>query len=360
MKEFRQRRLLVLIVTGACLGVVGWAATRRLIKQKASSPQTVSEQASARAQPCDRTQASTVAEPTTIDAHVIAGGGGGSSGGSIKIEGTIGEASASRAMSGGSMTLRGGFWSVLGNATETAPSVTVTVSPVTVSASGPDLVYTFTRFGSSAGALTVSFSVAGTAALGTHYTQTGAAGFNSSNGTIAITPASTSASITVHPIPASTSELNRTIILMVTAGAGYNLDNPNVAIGTIAYDNTPVINPPIILTEENTNNAAALDSVTFVRAPFRVVDDHNFSSDHVTRVILFTSYLGLTQPSASLDVRGGGFDLPIESVGPILIGGVHASYIVVRLPQNLPPGDLLLTVSLGNATSSATILSIAP
>lgn len=295
-----------------------------------------------------------------INRHVIAGGGGSSSGGNMRIEGTIGEAGASRLMSAGSMTLAGGFWSIEGNAGNALPSITVTVSPATVGANGPDLVYTFTRFGSSAGTLTINFSVGGTATLGTHYTETGAATFNSSSGTINIAPATSTTNMIVHPNPTSTSDLDRTIIITLTGASGYNVDNPNVAVGTIVYDNTAVVSPPVILTEANTNNAAALDSVTFVRTPLTVGDNHNFSSDHTTRVILFTSYLALTQPSSNLSVRAGGVDLPVENVGPILIDAVHASYIIVRLPQNLPPGDLLLTVSVGGATSSATILSIAP
>ena len=363
MKRFQQQRVFLLILAGACLFAVGLATSRRLIERQTSvkSPHIFSDHSdSAGTQPRLETQATAAPDPGPIEAHVIAGGGGTSTGGSIRIEGTVGETGASRAMSGGSMTLKGGFWSILANTADTAPAVNITVSPFSTSKTGVDLVYTFTRFGSSGSAISVKFSVGGTATLGTHYNQTGATSFDSSSGTVTIPQGNTTAAVNVHPIPSSTSEVDRTIILTVTTGSGYNIDNPSVAIGTIVYDNTPVGNPPIIFTEENTTNAAALDSVTFVRAPFRVVDEHNFSSDHITRVILFTSYLGLTQPSASLVVRAGGFDLPVENVGPILIGSVHASYIVVRLPQNLAPGDLLLTVSLGNATSSATILKIAP
>jgi hypothetical protein len=62
-----------------------------------------------------------------IDRHVIAGGGGTSSGGSIRVDGTVGEVGASKPMTGGSLTLNGGFWNTLdGTAT---PSPTPTPSP---------------------------------------------------------------------------------------------------------------------------------------------------------------------------------------------------------------------------------------
>jgi hypothetical protein len=118
-----------------------------------------------------------------------------------------------------------------------------------------------------------------------------------------------------------------------------------------------------LLIEEGTiNRAVALDSVTFVRGPFRVLTDHNFSADHHTRVILFTSNLGLSQPDPSvLSVQASGFPLMVENVGPLLgVPGLVASYIVVRLPDGLPPGDLLLTITLRGVTSNIATLSISP
>ena len=49
--------------------------------------------------------------------------------------------------------------------------------------------------------------------------------------------------------------------------------------------------------QRDVNRAVALDSMTFVRGPFRILDDHNLSADHHTRAIIFTSNLGLTQPN---------------------------------------------------------------
>jgi hypothetical protein len=116
---------------------------------------------------------------------------------------------------------------------------------------------------------------------------------------------------------------------------------------------------PVILLETLTNNAAALDSVTFVRGPFRVTDDHNFSGDHLTRIIIFTA--PLANADQTLAVRASGIDLPVEGVGNVTgVTGLNASYIVVKLPQGLPTGDLALTVTLRGITSNSPTLTIIP
>src|SRR5207247_8853970 len=48
-----------------------------------------------------------------VDRSVIGGGGGTSTGGSFKIEGSAAEVSASKTLSGGALTLNGGFWDTL-------------------------------------------------------------------------------------------------------------------------------------------------------------------------------------------------------------------------------------------------------
>ena len=111
-------------------------------------------------------------------------------------------------------------------------------------------------------------------------------------------------------------------------------------------------------------NAAAFDSVTYLRRPFRKLNLNNFSADQRMRVILFTSNLGLTQSDLSqpgvLVVEASGINLPVEHVGPMLVPGLSTSYIVVRLPDNLPTGALQLTVKLRGVASEAKILNISP
>jgi len=123
--------------------------------------------------------------------------------------------------------------------------------------------------------------------------------------------------------------------------------------------------PPVIYIEDGTSNAAAINSVTYVRAPFKIIDANNFSSDSHTRVTLFTSSLGLISPPipplSTLSVQANGVNLPVEYVGPITgPSAPSGSYIIVRLPDGLPTGNLSLTVTVRGVTSTARILRIAP
>jgi len=141
-------------------------------------------------------------------------------------------------------------------------------------------------------------------------------------------------------------------------------DSPNTIMSvtiTLSITNIPQAAATIFTEQDTTNRAAALDSVTWLRGPFRILSNNNFSSDHHTRVILFTSDLGLAQPDPSqLTVRAGGVILTVENVGPVMgVNGLNASYIVVRLPDALPTGDLPLTVTLrGVASVNSPTLSI--
>jgi len=119
---------------------------------------------------------------------------------------------------------------------------------------------------------------------------------------------------------------------------------------------------PLLLLESGTNNAAAVDSVTFVRGPFSVTDNFNFSSDHVTRIIIFTS--PLANPEPTLTVSASGHLLPIESVGSVAgVTGLNASYIVVKLDPILTGSGSInydLTVSLRGVASNTATLTIIP
>jgi hypothetical protein len=147
-------------------------------------------------------------------------------------------------------------------------------------------------------------------------------------------------------------------------GAGEGLIVVPAANLLVAYEASGATSPPVIYVEEGTNNAAALDSVTFLRGPFRKSNPNNFSTDQRTRLILLTSNLGLSQADLSdpsvLVVELAGVNLPVESVGPALIPGLSSSYIVVRLPDNAPTGPQELRVKLRGVASDARLLNISP
>jgi hypothetical protein len=137
--------------------------------------------------------------------------------------------------------------------------------------------------------------------------------------------------------------------------------NSNLSL-TAVYSTTPNV-----FTETSTNNAVAINSVTFLRGPFQILDSHNFSTDGHTRIILFTTDLGLpqgpNQPAYQLavTVQGFGSPLDIEGVGPITgVPGLTGTYIVMRLPDGLPTGALQMTLLFHGVGGNTTTLNIAP
>ena len=118
--------------------------------------------------------------------------------------------------------------------------VSVAVSPGSVSEDGTtNLVYTFTRSGVTSGALTVNFDVSGTAAFNTDYTQSGAASFDATLGTVTIADGASTATVTIDPAADTTVEPDETVILTLASGS-YNVGTPAAGTGTIVNDDTDV------------------------------------------------------------------------------------------------------------------------
>jgi hypothetical protein len=127
-------------------------------------------------------------------------------------------------------------------------------------------------------------------------------------------------------------------------------------------DQSFTVAPPSLLTNQGTNQVVALDSVTFVSGPFSKTGLHNFSSDQITRVMLFTSDLGLGPSdnlSGVLSVQVQGVSLVIERVD--LVPGLSGiSYIIVRL-DGAPTGTgLPLTFTVRGVTSNTATIDIGP
>lgn len=119
----------------------------------------------------------------------------------------------------------------------TTPSISLSVAPASVLEDGTtNLVYTFTRSGDTASALTVTFSLAGTASLGTDYTSAGL--ISGTNQTISFLTGSATATLAVDPTADNTVEANETVELTLTAGSGYTLATSTAVVGTISNDDT--------------------------------------------------------------------------------------------------------------------------
>ncbi|NCS50262.1 MAG: calx-beta domain protein [Microcystis aeruginosa BK11-02] len=113
----------------------------------------------------------------------------------------------------------------------TLPSITLAVSPSSVTEDGTtNLVYTFTRSGVTTNALTVNYTVGGTATLNTDYTRTG------TTNTVTFAAGSSTATVIVDPTADTTVESNETVALTLATGTGYTVGTPNTVTGTITND----------------------------------------------------------------------------------------------------------------------------
>ena len=143
------------------------------------------------------------------------------------------------------------------------PVVSVTASPLSVNEnSGTGMVYTFSLSANATSNLTINFTVGGSATFSSDYSQSGAASFNASSGTVTILNGTNTASVTLTPIGDSTLEANETISLTINAGTGYVAGSPGAATTTINNDDTLAITP--IVAVAGINHGATSDGFSFV------------------------------------------------------------------------------------------------
>ncbi|MFM6605709.1 MAG: beta strand repeat-containing protein, partial [Dolichospermum sp.] len=135
------------------------------------------------------------------------------------------------------------------------PSITLAVSPNTVTEDGtPNLIYTFTRTGVTTNALTVNYTVGGTATIGTDYTGIATTGTTK---TVTFAAGSSTATVTVDPTADTTIESDETVILTLASGTGYTIGNTSEVTGTITNDDFPSVTlavSPTSVTEDGTPN----------------------------------------------------------------------------------------------------------
>nr|WP_287232236.1 FG-GAP-like repeat-containing protein [Microcystis sp. Msp_OC_L_20101000_S702] len=131
-------------------------------------------------------------------------------------------------------------------------SVTLAVSPSSVTEDGTsNLIYIFTRTGVTSNALTVNYSIGGTATNGTDYTSIPTSVTFAAN--------STTATVTVDPTADTTVEADETVALTLTAGTDYTIGTTTPVTGTITNDDlilpsiTLAISPSSV-TEDGTSN----------------------------------------------------------------------------------------------------------
>jgi hypothetical protein len=136
------------------------------------------------------------------------------------------------------------------NINDVQPTITLAVSPNTVSEDGsPNLLYTFIRDNDLGNSLTVNYALTGTATNGTDYTSIGTSVTFAAN--------SNTATLTIDPTADTTIENDETVALTLATGTGYTIGTTAAVIGTITNDDFPSITltlAPVSVSEDGTTN----------------------------------------------------------------------------------------------------------
>jgi hypothetical protein len=205
--------------------------------------------------------------------------------------------------------------------TVTATDNTATESPLTTG------YFTVSRTGSTSAALTVYYSVGGTATAGSDY--------NSLPGSITIPAGSSTATITVTPINDALVESDETVIVTLNANAGYTIGSPSSATVTIISDDqslpdlfvssltgptTPVAPGQVInLSEATKNQGSVATTVNTVTKFFWSTNATYDASD----VLLGQRTVG--------PLAAGGISGPVSTSVTISITAVSGTYYIIAV-----------------------------
>jgi hypothetical protein len=122
---------------------------------------------------------------------------------------------------------------------------------------------------------------------------------------------------------------------------------------------------PMLLLEENTSRAAALESVWGMRDPFPLGNTQNFSSDQRTRIMLFATGIELNSSETSSSVLVQLEDTQ-NHIYPLVVEDVRKvpnldwlTQIVVKLPDSIEvEGDFRISLTFRGATGNKPLIRI--
>jgi len=121
---------------------------------------------------------------------------------------------------------------------------------------------------------------------------------------------------------------------------------------------------PILLTEDNSLTALSVDSVTFQRDPFSLLNDHNLSNDKRTRIKLLLVDLELfgsetlSIVTAQAIESGVSYNLSVEDLRKVP-GIPWMSQLTVMLPSDLVvPGEVTVSVTARGKTSNPATIRV--
>lgn len=222
------------------------------------------------------------------------------------------------------------------------------------------VVLTVFRGGNAAGVgpITVDYATSDvTATAGEDYTATA--------GTLDFPEGTYSRTIRIPILDDAVVEGDETFSLTLSNPTGeVDLVAPSRATFTIA--DTDTLSTVSLPTEPGSDRALALNATTWLTAPFKLTTTPNFSFDERTRIALFVENLNHSPCSflssfivEAEDAQQNHFGIEVESI--YKLPGVHPyTQLILLLPQNRGPGDLLVAIKINSVVSNKVRVSIIP
>jgi lysyl endopeptidase len=206
----------------------------------------------------------------------------------------------------------------------------------------------------------------GTASAASDYYSVGDPGSSSINSPTAVIffhPGTSSMPFTVEIRGDTVIEPDETFLVNMTACNADVTIGRGQAVGTILNDDFLPMKLVMDEAGPEPNQAAAIDSLLFLRDLFPIVNTANLlnqGADKNTRVIIFVTNLQLTSAetfsSVVVNLTNGSqsYDLPAEDVR--IVPGFSFTQVVFRLPDNLAPGTATIKVKAhGQESNTGTI-----
>ena len=248
----------------------------------------------------------------------------------------------------------------------TIPNIALAVGSSVMEDGLPNLIYTFTRTGGDFGnALTVNYTVGGTATFNTDYTASGANSISGTTGSITFAEGATTATLTIDPTADVVLELDETVALTLATGTGYTVGTTTTVTGTIL--NSPPNTAPTITSNSTANfaengigivytiTATDVEGTTLTYALLNSDPDASlFNINSTTGAITFK-----TAPDFETPLNNGAdntYNLTVTASDGSLTGSKAIAITVTDLnevPVNTPPTAVTLTNTITELTENS-------
>ena len=242
--------------------------------------------------------------------------------------------------------IRGQFASSL-----SATSVQFGATSYIVNENAGSVTVNVTRIGNTTNPVTINYATS-------NGTATQPADYSNSSGALQFAAGETVKSFVVPIIDDATIEHPEIINLVLSSSLGGVMEgSPFTSTVTILDDDKP-----LIVTEESTGRAVALDSVTLLGEPFPLTTIHNLSLDQRTRIVLFATGIDL-MPNENITVQ---MDDLLNRSYPLVVEDVRKvpnfdwlTQIVVKLPDSIElEADYRISITFRGTTGNKPSISI--